>query len=97
MIEFLAIGAHAIRRASPRKDDRILVVGAGPIGIGCMLFAKLAGGWVTALDLRQDRLDFCRGRLGVDHAVPAGADASKRCPRSRPETSSTSSSTRPET
>ena len=75
MIEFLAIGAHAVRRASPRKDDRILVVGAGPIGIGCMLFAKLAGGSVTALDLRQDRLDFCRGRLGVDHAVPAGADA----------------------
>ena len=41
MIEFLAIGAHAIRRAAPRKDDRILVVGAGPIGIGCLLFGKL--------------------------------------------------------
>ena len=75
MIEFLAIGAHAVRRANPGKDDRILVVGAGPIGIGCMLFSKLAGGLVAALDLRQDRLDFCRGRLGVDHAVPAGADA----------------------
>ena len=75
MIEFLAIGAHAVRRANPGKDNRILVVGAGPIGIGCMLFSKLAGGLVTALDLRQDRLDFCRGRLGVDHAVPAGADA----------------------
>ena len=29
MVEFLAIGAHAVRRASPRKGDRILVVGAG--------------------------------------------------------------------
>ncbi|HEX9168337.1 MAG TPA: zinc-binding alcohol dehydrogenase family protein [Roseiarcus sp.] len=77
MIEFLAIGAHAIRRANPRKDDRILVVGAGPIGIGCMLFGKLTGGSVTAIDLRQDRLDFCRGRLGVDHAISAGPEAAE--------------------
>jgi 2-desacetyl-2-hydroxyethyl bacteriochlorophyllide A dehydrogenase len=75
MIEFLAIGAHAVRRASPRSEDRILVVGAGPIGIGCILFAGLHGGSVTALDIRQDRLDFCRGRLGVDHAVAAGPNA----------------------
>ena len=48
MVEFLAIGAHAVRRANPRKGDRVLVVGAGPIGVGCMLFAKLHGGSVTA-------------------------------------------------
>ena len=77
MIEFLAIGAHAIRRATPRKDDRILVVGAGPIGIGCLLFGKLKGGSVTALDFRQDRLDFCRDQLGVDHAISAGPNASE--------------------
>ena len=71
MVEFLAIGAHAVRRANPRPGDRILVVGAGPIGIGCMLFAGLQGGVVTALDLRQDRLDFCSKRLGVDHGVAA--------------------------
>ena len=77
MIEFLAIGAHAVRRASPRKDDRILVAGAGPIGIGCMLFAKLQGGSVTALDIRRDRLELCRHRLGVDHAVAAGPNAAE--------------------
>jgi 2-desacetyl-2-hydroxyethyl bacteriochlorophyllide A dehydrogenase len=77
MIEFLAIGAHAVRRASPRKQDRILVVGAGPIGIGCMLFARLHGGSVTALDIRQNRLDFCRERLGVDRAVAAGPNATE--------------------
>jgi len=72
MIEFLAIGAHAVRRANPRKGDRVLVVGAGPIGAGCMIFARLLGGSVTALDMRQDRLDFCRNVLGVDHTVAAG-------------------------
>ncbi len=75
MVEFLAIGAHAIRRANPRAGDRILVVGAGPIGAGCMLFAKLRGVSVTALDLRQDRLSFCRDVLKVDHTVAAGAGA----------------------
>jgi 2-desacetyl-2-hydroxyethyl bacteriochlorophyllide A dehydrogenase len=74
MVEFLAIGAHAIRRANPRKGDRVLVVGAGPIGVGCMIFAKLRGASVAALDMRQDRLDFCRDKLNVDHTVTAGAD-----------------------
>ena len=60
MVEFLAIGAHAVRRANPRATDRVLVVGAGPIGIGCILFAKLRGAAVTVLDMRQDRLGFCQ-------------------------------------
>ena len=77
MIEFLAIGAHAIRRASAREDQRILVAGAGPIGIGCMLFANLQGGSVTAFDMRQDRLDFCHRQLGVDHTVAAGPNAAE--------------------
>jgi 2-desacetyl-2-hydroxyethyl bacteriochlorophyllide A dehydrogenase len=81
MVEFLAIGAHAVRRANPGITDRILVVGAGPIGIGCILFAKLAGASVTVLDVRPDRLAFCRDRLGVDHAVAAGADAAETLSR----------------
>jgi 2-desacetyl-2-hydroxyethyl bacteriochlorophyllide A dehydrogenase len=75
MVEFLAIGAHAVRRANPKDGDRVLVVGAGPIGAGCMIFAKLRGGAVTALDMRQDRLDFCRDVLKVDCIVAAGPSA----------------------
>ena len=75
MVEFLAIGAHAVGRANPKSTDRVLVVGAGPIGIGCILFAKLRGASVTVLDMREDRLGFCRQRLGADHLVSAGADA----------------------
>ncbi len=57
MVEFLAIGAHAARRASVGADDNVLVIGAGPIGLGTALFASLAGGTVTILDREQDRLD----------------------------------------
>ncbi len=78
MVEFLAIGAHAVRRAQIRAGDRVLVVGAGPIGLGCALFARLGGGSVTALDRREDRLAFARETLGLDHAVVADADALTR-------------------
>jgi len=75
MAEFLAIGAHAVGRGSPTRGSRVLVVGAGPIGIACMIFARLRGAEVTALDGRVDRLDFCARQIAVDHCVPAGAGA----------------------
>ena len=39
MLEFLAIGAHAVRRGGVGAGQRVLVVGAGPIGIAAALFA----------------------------------------------------------
>ncbi|WP_347557657.1 zinc-binding alcohol dehydrogenase family protein [Robbsia sp. KACC 23696] len=72
MVEFLAIGAHAVRRAEVRRGQRVLVVGAGPIGMAAMTFATLRGATVTALDSRADRLDFCTSHLGVAAAVTLG-------------------------
>jgi 2-desacetyl-2-hydroxyethyl bacteriochlorophyllide A dehydrogenase len=69
MIEFLAIGAHAVARADIQPKQRALVVGAGPIGMAALIFAKLRGAEVTVLDGREDRLRFCETQLKVDHAV----------------------------
>ena len=55
-VEFLAIGAHAVRRGGIAKHDRVLVAGAGPIGLGVALFASLAGAEVCILDLDPARL-----------------------------------------
>jgi 2-desacetyl-2-hydroxyethyl bacteriochlorophyllide A dehydrogenase len=74
MIEFLAIGAHAVRRAQVRAGQRVLVVGAGPIGMGVMIFAGLRGATVVALDPRNDRLAFCAQRLGTAATVVQGDD-----------------------
>lgn len=63
MVEFLSIGAHAVERPVIRPGDRVLVVGAGPIGVAVLLFAALKGVKVTVLDGRADRLAFAR-RLG---------------------------------
>jgi 2-desacetyl-2-hydroxyethyl bacteriochlorophyllide A dehydrogenase len=78
MIEFLAIGAHAVERAAIEPGSRVLVAGAGPIGIAAGLFAMLQGASVTALDSRQDRLDFCRDVLRVDNVVTSDQHAAER-------------------
>jgi 2-desacetyl-2-hydroxyethyl bacteriochlorophyllide A dehydrogenase len=74
MIEFLSIGAHAVRRSGVQRGRRVLVSGAGPIGIACALFAQLAGAELTVLDTRAERLDFCRQWLGVSRALTVGDD-----------------------
>jgi 2-desacetyl-2-hydroxyethyl bacteriochlorophyllide A dehydrogenase len=60
MVEFLAIGAHAVRRTELRPDARVLVVGTGPIGLGVAYFAKIAGGEVTVLDAAPDKVEASR-------------------------------------
>jgi threonine dehydrogenase-like Zn-dependent dehydrogenase len=43
-------------------------MGAGPIGLGAMEFAAIAGGKVIAMDVNEQRLQFCRDHLHV-HAT----------------------------
>ncbi|MVM31506.1 alcohol dehydrogenase catalytic domain-containing protein [Spirosoma sp. HMF4905] len=73
LVEPLAIGAHGIRRAGVQPGEWVLVIGAGPIGLGVMEFARIAGGNVIALDINESRLNFCRNRLKVEHTVLATA------------------------
>lgn len=72
MIEFLSIGAHAVRRSDIQPGQRALVVGTGPIGMAAAIFAKLRGAVVSVLDTREDRLEFCREHLKVDATVAVG-------------------------
>ncbi|WP_420136604.1 zinc-binding alcohol dehydrogenase family protein [Sphingomonas sp.] len=76
MLEFLAIGAHAVARGRLQAGDRVLIVGAGPIGIASGLFARRAGAIVTLADTRATRLAYARTRLGFDTIVEAGPDLS---------------------
>jgi 2-desacetyl-2-hydroxyethyl bacteriochlorophyllide A dehydrogenase len=77
MVEFLAIGAHAVARSGIGEDDLALVTGAGPIGIGTALFARLAGAEVHLMDLSQARLDLARERFGFDLQHRPGDDVLK--------------------
>lgn len=57
MVEFLAIGAHGVRRSGIGREASAMVVGAGPIGIGCAFFAAVAGAEVTLCDTSPARLE----------------------------------------
>lgn len=81
MIEFLAIGAHGIRRGAVSDADRVLVTGSGPIGMSAVLFAKARGAHVTVMDMRADRLGFARDQLGADAVLLADAGAEAEAAR----------------
>lgn len=71
LVEMFSIGAHAVRRANLQAGDVVLVIGAGPIGLGVMQFARLRGAQVIALDVNAARLAFCREALDVPHTIDA--------------------------
>lgn len=71
IIEPLSIGAHAVRRAGLQPGESVLVIGGGPIGLGVMAFAKQQGAKVIAMDINQERLDFCTRWSKADAAVNA--------------------------
>ncbi|MEX2261964.1 MAG: zinc-binding alcohol dehydrogenase family protein [Bryobacteraceae bacterium] len=65
LVETLGIGAHAVARGSLRSGEETLVVGAGPIGLATMQFARAAGGRVRCLELSDARRAFVEG-LGFE-------------------------------
>jgi threonine dehydrogenase-like Zn-dependent dehydrogenase len=57
LIEPFAISWHALSRAKIEPTDKVLVVGAGPIGLFALISAKLRGAQVYVSDMMQGRLD----------------------------------------
>jgi len=71
LVEPLAIGAHGVSRANIQPNEFVLVIGAGPIGLGTMEFARIAGAIVIAIDINDNRLQFCKNSLQVQHTINA--------------------------
>ncbi len=81
LVETLAIGAHGIERGQPVAGERVLVAGAGPIGLGAIQFAQAAGANVAVLDVREPRRRFCEETLGVPQTFDATDDLSDKLRR----------------
>jgi len=70
-VQVLGISYHAVAdRVKPRADEKVAVIGAGPVGLGAALVARSLGAEVTILDLLEYRLALAR-RLGIPHAWSA--------------------------
>jgi 2-desacetyl-2-hydroxyethyl bacteriochlorophyllide A dehydrogenase len=70
-VEFLAIGAHGVSRAGDIAGTRVLVIGAGPIGVGAVLFAALGDADVTVMDRDKGRLAQAARVTGVGKTIVA--------------------------
>lgn len=69
LVETLAIGCHAVNRAAPRAGDHLLIIGAGPIGLSVLEFARLAGSNITVMDMNAERLSFCSRNYSLSHTI----------------------------
>lgn len=74
LIEPYAISAHAVRRAAIAPGDQVLVVGAGPIGLGAAAIASADGAQVVVADTSPARRDHVASRLALPVVDPSAAD-----------------------
>ena len=65
LAEPISIGVRAVRRARIEPGEKVVVLGAGPIGQGVCLLARERGADVLVIDLQESRLDLSR-ELGAD-------------------------------
>ena len=72
LVETLTIGCHATSRAAPGSEDRVLVIGLGPIGLAALEFVRLRTRHVAVMDRLPARVEFCRDTYAPAGAVVAG-------------------------
>lgn len=58
LVETLAIGCHAVNRAQVTASEDVLIIGAGPIGLTVLEFARAANATITVLELNAARREF---------------------------------------
>ena len=82
LIEPLATPVHAVRRAGVGPGSRVAVLGAGPIGLLCLVAARAAGAEaVVVTDVLESKLDRARGlgaTAGLDATAPDLVDQAQR-------------------
>lgn len=74
LVETLGIGCHAAARGQVQRGEKVLVIGAGPIGLSVLPFLSADGGELIVADVSEPRLEFCRKTAGVRHTIDARSD-----------------------
>ena len=73
MVEPLAVGLHAVGKAGIEIGDRVLIIGAGPIGLSVAAFARMAGaGSVVVSERAPARLTAAKA-FGATDVIDAAA------------------------
>jgi len=75
LTEPLSVGAHAVRMAGNLLGARVLVIGAGPIGLATLLFARAAGVRHVVVSEPDARRRDRAASLGATATVDPGGEA----------------------
>ena len=74
LVEPLAVGLHAVKRSGLGPGSTAIVMGAGPIGLAVLTWAKGKGARVVVSEIAEGRAELAR-KLGADVVVnPKEAD-----------------------
>lgn len=66
LVEPASVSMHGVNTAQPKQDDRVLILGAGPIGLGALAGMKALGVEnIIVSDISEFRLEKAR-QLGAD-------------------------------
>jgi 2-desacetyl-2-hydroxyethyl bacteriochlorophyllide A dehydrogenase len=73
LVEPMAVSLHGVRMAALKPGDKVLVIGAGPIGLAAIYWAKRAGATVVATASSNRREELAR-TFGADGFVTPAPD-----------------------
>lgn len=74
LIEPLAVGLHAVDMAKMERGATVLVIGAGPVGLSVMLWAKFLGARHVIVSERAETRKHMAAKFGATDAIdPASA------------------------
>lgn len=73
LIEPFSISYHASKRVEINEQDKVLVIGAGAIGLFALLSAKMKNAKVYVCDVYEDRLKYAK-KLGADGVINASKE-----------------------
>ena len=68
IVEPLAVGCHAARRAEGKAGETMLVFGCGMVGLGAVLKGSDDGATVIAVDIDDSKLELAR-KFGATHTI----------------------------
>jgi (R,R)-butanediol dehydrogenase/meso-butanediol dehydrogenase/diacetyl reductase len=65
LVEPLSVGLHAVKRSGVKPGETAIIMGAGPIGLATLTWAKGKGATVVVSEIAEGRAELAR-KLGAD-------------------------------
>ncbi|WP_040289669.1 NAD(P)-dependent alcohol dehydrogenase [Alicyclobacillus hesperidum] len=75
LVEPFSVGLHALNRVRLQAGERVAIMGMGPVGLMCVIAAKMKGASeIVVGDVEPRRLDVAL-QMGATHAIHVGTQA----------------------